>query len=255
MNSIQKDNIIKKLKSCKGKIGFFYKNLETGEKLLFNADDEFLAASVIKLPIFAAVMRRAYNREIDISKKITINEEDLLPSCGAINLFATRPVLDMRTICNFMIALSDNTATNVIINECGLESLKSDFKEIGFEKTRLERLLFDSKGAEKGLENYFVPQEIGIFLEKLYLGEFINREVSDDILKTLKMQNINFKIPGLMEERFEVAHKTGEDDGISNDVGIVYCNSPFVIIFASNDTDVGEFEAVIREISLELTEL
>ena len=57
-----------------------------------------------------------------------------------------------------------------------------------------------------------------------------------------------------MAERFEVAHKTGEDDGITHDAGIVYCDQPFIIVFASNGTDVGHFENLIRETSLRLTE-
>ena len=74
-----------------------------------------------------------------------------------------------------------------------------------------------------------------------------------EMLRVLKMQKINHKIPGLMKGKYEVAHKTGEDDGISNDVGIVFCKEPFIVVFASNNANVGEFENLIRKISLQLT--
>lgn len=65
-------------------------------------------------------------------------------------------------------------------------------------------------------------------------------------------QQINHKIPGYLPDHIPVAHKTGEDDGITNDVGIVYAAKPFVVCFAANHTDVPEAERAIREISLAL---
>lgn len=246
-------NIIESLEACKGDIGFYYKNLVKGEELGYNEDKEFMAASVIKLPIFAVVMKKVAEGSLDLDMKITVSEENILPSCGAINLYSTPPVLDLKTLCNFMIALSDNTATNLVIDLFGIEKLNEEFSKIGFEKTHLERYLFDREASKLGYENYFVPTEIGRLLEKLYKKEFINKETSEEMLKVLKMQKINHKIPGLMKEKYEVAHKTGEDDGISNDVGIVFCEKPFIVVFASNNANVGEFENLIRQISLQLT--
>ena len=63
------------------------------------------------------------------------------------------------------------------------------------------------------------------------------------------------KIPGYLRGEVDVAHKTGEDDGITNDVGIVYAREPFVICFATNNTDVPEAERAMREISLALADI
>jgi len=236
-----------------GKVGFYYKNLVTGETVKYNEKAIFFAASIIKLPIFAHIMEQAYLGTADLNEKIRISHDEYMPSCGAVNLFEEEPVLTLKTLCNMMIALSDNTATNVLINKFGIDSINEGFRRAGFEKTHIERLLFDEEAAAEGKANYFVPEEIGIFLEKLYEGKFVNREVSDEILRVLKMQNINHKIPGLMEERYEVAHKTGEATGITHDVGIVYSENPFIIVFASNETDVGCMEHLMRQISLEFT--
>lgn len=247
------ENIIDRLKTCTGTVGFYYKNLETGEEYGYNADKEFLSASIIKLPIYAAIMKKAAAGEIDMDMEITIEPKDILPSCGAINLFSKPPVLDLKTVCSFMIALSDNTATNLVIDVCGIAALNKEIKSIGFKKTHIERKLFDDTAAGAGKENYFVPSEVGGLLEKLYQGEFVNEDVSNEMLRVLKMQNLNDKIPGLMEERYEVAHKTGDDDGISNDAAIVFSETPFIVIFASNDTDTGRFNDLVRHASLELT--
>ena len=254
MDKILVDSIINKLKNCTGKVGFYYKNLITKEELAYQENESFIAASIIKLPIFAQVIKVSSEHRLDLGKEVQIRKEDILPSCGAINLFSSEPRLDLRTICNFMIALSDNTATNIMIRECGIAALNAGFQEMGLMKTRLERPLFDETASMAGKDNYFTPAEIAMLLESLYAERFVSSAVSKDILQTLKMQNINYKIPGLMAERFEVAHKTGEDDGITHDAGIVYCDQPFIIVFASNGTDVGHFENLIRETSLRLTE-
>ena len=115
----------------------------------------------------------------------------------------------------------------------------------------LKRLLFDSEAKQKGLENLFTPKEIGILLEQIYKRTFVNEKVSDQILEILYQQQINHKIPGKLPNML-IAHKTGEDDGITHDVGIVYADQPFVICFASNETNVHEFEEIIRDLSYDL---
>lgn len=247
--------ILEKLKTPKGKVGFYYKNLVTGEEIGFNENDEFLAASVIKLPIFAEICRLASLKNADMSEIITVKNSEKMPSCGALSLFTGEPLVDIRTLCNLMIAISDNTAANVLIKRFGIDELNSGFREFGLEKTKINRLLFDGEAQKIGKENVFVPREIGCLLEKIYHKSFINEEVSSQIKKTLLEQQINHKIPGKLPDHIKVAHKTGEDDGITNDVGIVYADEPFVIVFASNNTDVPEFEQIIREISYQCCRL
>lgn len=247
---LEKD-ILDRLRNQKGKTGFYYKDLVSGKEIAYNDDLQFMAASVIKLPIYIEIMRRYAFEQLDLNKQIKISKEDILPSCGAVNLFSVEPTLDIRTLCNFMIALSDNSATNILIKQLGIEAYNAGFEKLGLEGTVLERPLFDEAGALQGKENKFVPREIGGLLERIYRKTLITPKVDEEIEKTLLNQQVNYKIPGRMLEMIPVAHKTGDDDGISNDVGIVYAKRPFVIVFASNDTDVPEFDNLIRDISYE----
>lgn len=96
---------------------------------------------------------------------------------------------------------------------------------------------------------------MGCLLERVYRHSFVNETVSKCIEDTLLEQQINHKIPGYLRGEVDVAHKTGEDDGITNDVGIVYAREPFVICFATNNTDVPEAERAMREISLALADI
>jgi len=247
-----KDEILSRLASLPGDIGFFYKNLSTGESFGYRERDMFQAASVIKLPIYAVVMKLWAEGKLELSEKIVCRDEDKLPPCGALYFFTGDVEVDINTLCGLMISLSDNAATNLLIKRLGLDFLNEQFKEIGLKDTHLERLLFDAEGSAKGLENRIVPAEMGELLERIYRHSFISEEVSARMEKLLLEQQINHKIPGYLPEGTPVAHKTGEDDGITNDVAVVYSENPCIICFASNFTDVPAAERAIREISLAL---
>jgi beta-lactamase class A len=130
--------------------------------------------------------------------------------------------------------------------------MKDVFDKLGMKKTRLNRRLYDFERENQGIQNVFAPQEIGELLEKMYMRTLISRSASEFLEEVLLQQQINHKIPAKLPYDFKVAHKTGEEEGTTHDAGIVYAKEPFVVCFASNDTDVPEFEDFIREISYRL---
>ena len=107
-----KQQIMDQLKAQKGHVGFYYKNLVTGQQIAYQEEEAFLAASVIKLPIFMYLSLLDAEGKVSMTEKITVKEEDKLPICGALTLFTDEPVCDIRTLCNLMNSISDNTATN-----------------------------------------------------------------------------------------------------------------------------------------------
>ena len=252
--AVNKSEIIRRLESLSGEIGMYYKNLVTGVSFGFKENEMYQAASVIKLPVYAVIMKLYAEGKLDLEETLVCRSEDMLPSCGTLRFFPAGTQVSIRTLCALMITVSDNTATNLLIRRIGLEFLNEQFKELGMEKTHLERLLFDSEGSAKGLENKIVPAEIGAMLESIYRRRFISEDISVMMENLLLEQQVNHKIPGYLSDDIPVAHKTGEDDGITNDVAIVYAKEPFILCFASNFTNVPETEIAIREISLALTE-
>lgn len=236
-----------KMDQIPGRTGLFYKNLITGETVCIDADEEYLAASVIKLPLFCCYEMLDAQGKISLEEKIIVTEEDKVPVCGALTLFTGEVEADIRTLCKLMISISDNTATNVLINRLGIDKCWVYFQELlGFKGTRIYRLLFDDSEEARGLENKIVLTELADLLEKIYRNEFVNEAVSQEIIDILLLQQINHKMYGRITDDVDMAHKTGEAEGITNDVGIVYAEQPFVLCFAGNDTDVPEFEDFIR---------
>lgn len=249
---MEKQDILNRLEALPGRIGFVYQNLVTGERIALHDGELFEAASVIKLPICAVIFKLAAEGRLDLEERLLCRDEDKLPSCGGLRLFTGPVEADIRSLCNLMISLSDNSATNLLIRRFGMDFLNGQFREIGLEGTHLERLLFDSEAGARGLENRIVPAEIGGLLARIARRDFVSPQVSEALEDLLCQQQIKHKIPGYLPRGTRVAHKTGEDAGITNDVGIVFAREPFVLVFASNGTDVPQAEIALRETALAL---
>lgn len=248
-------NVLKKLEneinSLEGYHGFYYKNLESGFEYGINENEAFLAASVIKFPIFLYILGECEKGNISLSDRLLTENVEKVPSCGAINLFEDSLETDILTLCKLMICLSDNTATNRLIRHCSIEKIEKGFINMGLDKTVLRRRLFDSEASAKGIENTICPKEMGFLLEKLYKKEFISEKASELALNVMLKQQINHKMGGKLKEA-KIAHKTGEDYKLSNDVGIVYGDHPFIACFAGYDTDVYLWEDIIRRSTYDL---
>lgn len=244
--------IHREMETIPGHLGFYYKNLVTGLEYGVRAEEVFLAASVIKLPLFLHILQRAAEGSLDMTQKLTVEDWEKMPSCGGLNQFIGPVEADIRTLCRLMIVLSDNTATNKLFRLCGLESCNAAFRVMGLEKTVVRRLLFDSEAASRGLENTICPKEIGKLLEGLYRGTFVNEEVCKEALETLLKQQVDHKLDGKLCGVLPIAHKTGEDSRLSNDVGIIFAKQPFVVCFAGHDTDVYRWEDLMRRAAFDL---
>ena len=240
------ENIRSEMSEMPGHLGLYYKNLVTGLEYGIGEEEIYGAASVIKFPLFLHILCECERGNLSLDDLIVTEESDKVPSCGALTMFTGSVQTDIRTMCRLMICLSDNTATNRLIRLCGFEAIERGFAEMGLEKTRIRRKLFDREASAKGVQNSISPRELGLLLEKLYRGEFISREVSDYAIEVLSEQQIMHKLGGKLGENIKIAHKTGEDDGLSNDIGIVYADQPFVICFTGHDTDVYPWEDLMR---------
>ena len=246
------ESIKSRMEKLPGHLGLYYKNLVTGFEYGVGEKDAYLAASVIKFPLYLHVLNECEKGNMSREDKLTVKAEDKMPSCGALTLFTGDVEVDIATLCRLMIDISDNTATNKLISHCGIDDVNVFLKEMGCKNTVLRRLLFDSIRSAQGIQNTICPKEIGAMLEKVYRGEFISKAVSSEVMDTLKKQQIDHKLNGRICDAVPIAHKTGEDDNLSNDVGIIFAKEPFVICFAGHDTDVYPWEDLIRNAAWEL---
>lgn len=241
-----KEALFRMLREAPGKIGFYYKNLTTGEVWEHNPALPLMAASVIKIPVLTEAFFRMQEGTLDKNETVRVKAEDKLPSCGALNYLHDGLEVTVEDLYTLMIILSDNSATNLLLKKFGMESVNRRMRSLGLTATTVNRLLFDSAAAAQGKENYISAGEIAGLLERMYRGTLVSAEASAEMLRILKNQRLNGKMPFYFTGEVKIAHKTGEDDGITHDVGIVFAPQPFVACFCSNETDVPRFEQLIQ---------
>lgn len=252
-----KQKIIDRLKKLSGRIGFYYKNLVTGEMIAYHEKESFMAASVIKLYIMAEAVKQCKEGILSKENIVRIDHAKCVPSCGALTYMHDGLEVTIQDLYTLMIILSDNSATNFLIDILGMDTINKGIQELGYTHTLLNRKMYDTEKSSKGIQNYVCPVEIGDFLERLYKGELFDAESSTHMLSILKDQRLNGKIPfylHTLEPHVPVAHKTGEDTGITHDVGIVYAKQPFILVFLGNETEVAVYEREMAEIALMLYE-
>ena len=119
--SMDREQILSRLNAVPGKVGFYYKDLVTGERFGLNENDLFESASVIKLPMYAVIMKLSTRRKRGSPKELTFHDWEKKPSCGALQFFPGDFEVEIGTLCALMITLSDNTATNMFIRHFGME--------------------------------------------------------------------------------------------------------------------------------------
>ena len=249
------DKITSRLKNMKGDVSFYYKNLVTQETIKYNEEKPMLAASVIKLTVLLECFNQIKKDIISKDDIFITKEEDKVPSCGALNYMRENLKITLEDLYVLMIILSDNYATNILIDKLGIDNINKTIKEIGLKNTVLNRKMFDADKAALGLENYISAGDIAYLLEKMYNKELIDEKSSEEMINILKNQRLNGKVPFFLQSikpKVNIAHKTGEDTNITHDVGIVFAKEPFIVCFCGNNVNVPEYERLMQDITYDL---
>lgn len=235
-----------------GMAGYYYKNLITGEEIEYHGTMAFEAASVIKIPVMIEYFYQVSEGRIDPDHVIKIKAKDLMPGCGVITYLNHLREVTLSDLCRLMIIVSDNTATNLLIDVLKIVNINQRMASLGMTTTRLNRFLFDGEKSALGIQNYISPKEIGKLLEMMYDKTLISKNDSKAMIEILKNQQLNGKIPFYVTDDIEIAHKTGEDEQITHDAAIVYTRTPFILVFCTEKVDVPAAELMMQTISRQL---
>jgi beta-lactamase class A len=205
-------------------------DLTTGQKYLLRADEVLPTASSIKIAILAELYRQAQQGKLKLSDLYTLQTADMVGGSGITSILTpgvTR--LTLRDVAGLMISVSDNSATNVIIDRVGMENVNALLDSLGLTHTRLRRKMMDLKAAGEGRENVATPREMMMLLEDLYRGKILDKTMMEDFFNLLSVHKESY-IPRELPEDLRVANKPGELEGVRNDSGIVFtAKRPYVI--------------------------
>jgi beta-lactamase class A len=220
-----------------GTMGVAIMDLTDGRTLLLNPDAVFAQASSIKVTVLAELYRQQQESDQGTPGKsrltdlYTVNADDLVADSfimGGLTPGVTR--VTNRDLATFMVAVSDNSATNVLIDRVGMDNVNAMLASLGLTHTRLQRKMMDIKAAQAGRENLSTPREIMTLLADLYQRKVLNKTFTDDFFKVLSTPKAS-DIPRNIPDDVVIANKPGELAGVRNDVGIVFVpNRPFVVV-------------------------
>src|SRR6202023_3982905 len=169
-----------------GVMGDVIEDLTTGNHIFLDADEVFAQASSIKICVLAELYRQAQQGKLKLTDLYTINADDLVQDSdimGGLTPGVTQ--ITLRDLATMMVAVSDNSATNVLIDRVGMDNVNAFLKAQGLRDTRLRRKMMDLKAAAEGRENVSTPNEMLNLLAALYRGQVLNQEMTADFFKVL----------------------------------------------------------------------
>lgn len=241
-------NCLEQIERFPGQVGFYYRPLGAERAWTHNPDLPLVAASVIKIPIMAAAFMEAAAGRLDFDETVVIRPEMKMPSCGALTYMHDGLQVTVRDLVTLMIILSDNTATNILIDMLTPARVNAAMESLQIPGIRLRRRLFEPELSKKGIQNTVTARGVGLLLLRMAEGKLLGEPTDAEMVRILLDQRLNGKMPFYLHDRgIRCAHKTGEDDDITHDVGIVYAEKPFVLCMLSNGVDVPAFERLIQE--------
>jgi beta-lactamase class A len=213
-----------------GEAGILVKDLKTRQTIGINSSKLFPSASLVKMPIMAAVFQAEKEGRLKLTDTLAVERKEKIRSSSKV--YRARPGTKFTIIdlVEQMITHSDNTATNMIVDSLGFGYLNQKFVEFGLKNTDMRRGVMDLKWRAAGIENYTTPEDMALLLEKIYHGELVSPEASMQMMEILKRQHINDRLPKGLPGDLVVAHKTGLLHDTVSDCGIVFTNEGDFII-------------------------
>jgi beta-lactamase class A len=186
---------------------------------------------------------------------IPVRDADRVPICGVLTLMHSGLEPTLMDLIWLMITISDNMATNLLIDRLGVENIQRTLEGLGLAGTRIQRKLFDSSATAAGKSNIVTAWDMGLLMEKLYRGEAVSETASAQMIDVLLAQQLSNKMPFRLPLDCKIAHKTGETSGVTHDVGIVYAEKPFVAGFFGSGVNAPALARLMADVTYALAEL
>lgn len=222
-----------------------------GFEFSYNCSEQIAGASVMKIPILAAALNAIDDQMITFQERIKVFSSDIVGGSGILRRIDLPIELTFEALLVYMMAISDNTATNKVIDLLGFEYINRSFDNLGLQDTILSRRMMEFSQRSRGIENFTSSRDLTHLLRKIYYNQLFSPELSRKAKNIMLLQQHSDRIPLLLPEVVVAAHKTGLERGVVHDAGIVYGEKrDFVIsILTKNVRDSNEAKRFIAQVS------
>jgi len=212
-----------------GVVGYAIVDLTSGDRFERQADQPFPTASTIKLVVPYELLKQADDKRVKLDEPKPIPAALRVGGSGVLQQLSN-PVLSLRDCAVLMMMVSDNTATNVVIDAVGMEAVNARMRALGTRALALRRRMMDTEAARRGDENVASPADLARVLQALDRGEGLSPESKAAALD-LMTRPLSSPLRAAIPAGVKVASKPGSLDGVQADAGVVHLEGrPFVVV-------------------------
>lgn len=234
-------------------LGYMALDLTTGESFAFNENLVFPQGSAIKIPVLMEVYKQARQGKFALTDLRKVEKTDIVGGTGVLKDLTDPAALSIRNLGVLMIVLSDNSATNSLIELVGMNSINATMESLGLKNTKVQRRMINQAASARGEENISTPAEAVKILKMLYDGKFIDKSASAEIIEILKRNdrsNGNSRLAAGFPASVPLAFKPGVIDGVSTEWAIVFLSGrPYALAIMQNYMDKSVNDRTMEEIS------
>ena len=234
--------IQERIQKSGAEVGVAFRTLDGKTEWYFRADEPFHAASTMKIPVLIELFHQMREGKLKLDDPLPVKNEfhslvdgsvytlDAADDSEAELYKAVGQTRTLRQLCELMITVSSNLATNLLIEKLGVDNIRATVHSLHAEGMNVLRGVEDNKAYEKGLNNTTTARGLRQLLEAIARGEAVDEDASRQMIEILERQKFNEGIPAGLPPGTRVAHKTGEITEIHHDAAIIFATRPFVLV-------------------------
>ncbi len=237
------EKIKAEVQNFNGKVWIYAKNLDTGKDYGLRAEEQVRTASTIKLPIMTEVFHQIAQGKINWADEFILTKQNKQGGSGTLGELSDGTKIDLKSTTNLMIVVSDNTATNLILDKVSSNNVNAFMESLGLKNTKSLRKIGgggDAKAYDEPLNKLFgigisTPRDMAKLLEMLERGEVVSKEASAEMIAILKRQQYTDGLARNTLDTVPSATKSGALDRLRSDVGIIYTRRGRIVMAITVD--------------------
>lgn len=236
------ERIAQEMAQFKGKVNLFARNVDSGATFGVGEDQRVRTASTIKLAVMVEAFARVAEGKAKWTDEVVLTKAKKVGGAGILQDLSDGLRLSLRDAVTLMMTLSDNTATNLVLDVLTTDAVNARMDALGLKQTRVLRKVFGGGTSRAGLDPALIPYGLGVttaremvmLLEKIERGEVVSREASKEMLALMKREQVHNGI-GRTMNGVEMATKSGALDQLRSNVGILYTKRGRIIMAITCD--------------------
>jgi beta-lactamase class A len=235
-------DVLARIKKSGADVAVAFRAVDGKMEWFSRADEVFHAASTMKIPVMIELFHQVREGKVKLDDALPVKNE--FHSLADNSIFTLDPTDDSEAdlykavgqtrtlgqLCELMITVSSNLATNLLVEKLGVENIRATVYALHADGMNVLRGVEDNKAYEKGMNNTTTARGLLVLLEAIANGQAVDADASRQMVEILARQKFNEGIPAGLPPGTRVAHKTGELTKIHHDAAIVYATRPFVLV-------------------------